>query len=32
MKALGWSPRIALETGLRNAYQDFLGRFQAGKL
>jgi GDP-L-fucose synthase len=31
MKALGWSPRIPLETGLRNAYQDFLARFQTGK-
>ena len=27
MKALGWSPRIPLETGLRSAYQDFLSRF-----
>ena len=27
MKALGWMPRIPLETGLRSAYQDFLARF-----
>lgn len=27
MKALGWSPKIPLETGLRSAYQDFLSRF-----
>jgi GDP-L-fucose synthase len=27
MKALGWSPKIPLETGLRGAYQDFLTRF-----
>jgi GDP-L-fucose synthase len=27
MKALGWSPRVSLEAGLRNAYQDFLARF-----
>ena len=27
MKALGWSPRISLEAGLRGAYQDFLARF-----
>jgi len=27
MKALGWSPRVPLEAGLRNAYQDFLARF-----
>jgi nucleoside-diphosphate-sugar epimerase len=26
MKALGWSPRIALDAGLRGAYQDFLSR------
>jgi len=31
MKALGWSPRVPLETGLRSAYQDFLARFQIGK-
>jgi GDP-L-fucose synthase len=31
MKALGWSPRIPLETGLRSAYQDFLSRFQTEK-
>jgi GDP-L-fucose synthase len=30
MKALGWSPRIPLETGLRGAYQDFLTRFHRG--
>jgi GDP-L-fucose synthase len=28
MKALGWSPRVPLETGLRSAYQDFLARFR----
>jgi GDP-L-fucose synthase len=27
MKALGWSPKIPLETGLRSAYQDFLARY-----
>jgi len=27
MKALGWSPRIPLDDGLRGAYQDFLARF-----
>jgi GDP-L-fucose synthase len=27
MKALGWSPRIALEEGLRRAYADFLSRY-----
>ena len=27
MKALGWSPKIPLESGLRGAYQDFLARF-----
>lgn len=27
MKALGWSPRVPLEAGLRNAYQDFIARF-----
>ncbi|MGH8640354.1 MAG: GDP-L-fucose synthase family protein [Burkholderiales bacterium] len=32
MKAMGWSPRVSLEVGLGNAYQDFLARFQAGKL
>jgi len=26
MKALGWSPRISLDAGLRGAYQDFLSR------
>lgn len=31
MKAMGWSPRISLDAGLRGAYQDFLSRFQAGK-
>jgi len=29
MKALGWSPRTSLESGLQKAYQDFLARFQA---
>ena len=27
MKAMGWSPRVSLEVGLGNAYQDFLARF-----
>jgi len=27
MKAMGWSPRIPLDDGLRGAYQDFLSRF-----
>ena len=27
MKAMGWSPRISLDDGLRSAYQDFLSRF-----
>lgn len=31
MKALGWSPRITLDAGLRGAYQDFLTRFVSGK-
>jgi len=31
MKAMGWSPRISLEDGLRDAYQDFLSRFHFGK-
>jgi GDP-L-fucose synthase len=31
MKAMGWSPRISLDAGLRGAYQDFLSRFQPGK-
>jgi GDP-L-fucose synthase len=31
MKALGWTPRVSLEVGLGNAYQDFLARIQAGK-
>jgi GDP-L-fucose synthase len=30
MKALGWSPRTSLETGIRSAYRDFLARFAAG--
>jgi len=30
MKAMGWSPRISLDDGLRGAYQDFLARFQPG--
>lgn len=30
MKALGWSPRISLEAGVRGAYQDFVARLQAG--
>jgi GDP-L-fucose synthase len=28
MKAMGWSPRIPLEAGIRNAYQDYLARYQ----
>jgi len=31
MSALGWSPRIALDDGLRGAYQDFLTRLHPGK-
>ena len=31
VKALGWSPRISLEAGLRGAYQDFLARFHPKK-
>ena len=31
MKALGWSPRISIEAGIRHAYQDFLGRFYPEK-
>jgi GDP-L-fucose synthase len=31
IKAMGWSPRIALDAGLRGAYRDFLSRFQPGK-
>jgi GDP-L-fucose synthase len=31
MKAMGWSPRVSLEVGLGNAYQDFLARLQAGR-
>ncbi len=31
MKALGWSPRVRLEDGLRKAYEDFLARFAHGK-
>lgn len=27
IKALGWSPRVRLEDGLKKAYQDFLERF-----
>ncbi|HET9404454.1 MAG TPA: GDP-L-fucose synthase [Burkholderiales bacterium] len=27
MKALGWSPRVTLDAGLRQAYADFLSRF-----
>jgi GDP-L-fucose synthase len=27
MKALGWSPRIALDAGIAHAYRDFLARF-----
>jgi GDP-L-fucose synthase len=27
MKALGWSPRVTLEAGLKRAYQDFLSRY-----
>ena len=27
VKALGWSPRVPLEAGLRSAYEDFLARF-----
>jgi len=29
MKAMGWSPRISLDAGLRGAYQDFLSRFSS---
>ena len=28
MKVLGWSPRVALDAGLRSVYQDFLSRYQ----
>jgi GDP-L-fucose synthase len=31
MKAMDWSPRIALDDGLRGAYQDFLSRFHPGQ-
>jgi GDP-L-fucose synthase len=31
MKAMGWSPRVSLEVGLGNAYQDFLARFGGRK-
>ena len=31
MKALGWSPRVPLEAGVQNDYQEFLARFQTGK-
>jgi hypothetical protein len=27
MKALGWSPKISLDDGLRGSYRDFLARF-----
>lgn len=27
MTALGWSPRVSLQGGLKNAYRDFLARF-----
>ena len=27
MKAMGWSPRISVDEGLRGAYRDFLARF-----
>jgi GDP-L-fucose synthase len=27
MKALGWNPRVSLDEGLKNAYQDFLRRY-----
>ena len=27
LAALGWSPRVSLQDGLKNAYQDFLARF-----
>lgn len=27
LAALGWSPRVSLQQGLKNAYQDFLARF-----
>ena len=30
MRAMGWSPRTSLESGLQKAYHDFLARFQAG--
>jgi len=32
VKALGWMPRTSLETGLRQAYEDFMTRLQALKL
>lgn len=32
MKAMGWSPRTSLEVGLGQAYQDFVARFEGGKL
>jgi GDP-L-fucose synthase len=28
IRKLGWSPRIALEAGIRSTYQDFLARYQ----
>ena len=31
MKALGWSPRIALDEGIRHAYRDYLARFHQGR-
>ena len=30
LTALGWKPKIALEEGLRAAYQDFLAKLEAG--
>ncbi len=27
LAALGWSPRVSLQEGIKNAYQDFLARF-----
>jgi GDP-L-fucose synthase len=32
MKALGWSPRVSIESGLQRAYQDFLARFAHEKV
>lgn len=31
MKALGWSPRVTLDDGLRQAYRDFLERFHPAR-